>query len=265
MTYAIKVGHIVRLKTGHAPIFVTDVTGVITSQRAVKQIRGFYLTSAVTPTKWRAASDYVHYDKNCDDRSKLQYRYRRSLRYLERTHEFESNLFHNLQPRSDFSMKYGFLNTQYMERENQTDWENESLDFDTTKPEEKDTTMSNNEPKTNVTLYQVNGKADLFGVYLQTNAVGQYVLEMKGPKGGYKAYKPEDVTMVTPYTVKLVSLTNSTSFTRIVKPGTMEVDDVLIRSNGDMSVVKAIDTKDISCTKKLEKCRKLVMEEITVD
>ena len=265
MTYAIKVGHIVRLKTGHAPIFVTDIIDGNMSRRTVKQIRGFYLTSTISPTKWRTASDYVHYDKNCDDRSKLQYRYRRSLKYLERTHEFESNLFRNLQPRTNFAINYGFIYTHHTEKEKQSDWENESLDFNTTKPEEKDTTMSNNEPKTNVTLYQVNGKADLFGVYLQTNAVGQYVLEMKGPKGGYKAYKPEDVTMVTPYTVKLVSLTNSTSFTRIVKPGTLEVGDVLIRSDGDMSIVRAIDTKEIDCTKKLTKCRKLVMKEISAD
>lgn len=110
-------------------------------------------------------------------------------------------------------------------------------------------------------LFQINtgDNEPKFGTYLATNSVGHLVLEIKGT-GEVRAFSPEDVSEVKPYTVALkfvgASSRNPTHYRS--KPGALERGDMVIFVDGAIAIVTKIDTKQEGAQSLGKGVRKLV-------
>jgi hypothetical protein len=104
------------------------------------------------------------------------------------------------------------------------------------------------------TLYSYideSGK-EVFATHLATNSNNQYVLEKKGT-GEVIVKDPEELTEVVPYTISVEVMRGVQSY--ISKPGQVKKGDTLLHTGGSnggitLAVVKDVDTKDRSATKK---------------
>lgn len=101
--------------------------------------------------------------------------------------------------------------------------------------------ISNKEEGKVAKLYQVKGQ-EVFGTYLATNSEGKIVLEIKGANGEPRAFKPDEIEIVQPYTITARSPTNGSKSFRVAK-GSVEVNDLII-AGGDFFVVTKLDTKN---------------------
>lgn len=114
-------------------------------------------------------------------------------------------------------------------------------------------------------LFQINNgdNEPKFGTYLATNSVGHLVLEIKGT-GEVRAFPPEEVSEVKPYTVALkfvgiASQARSQSQTHYrSKPGALERGDMVIFVDGAIAIVTKIDTKSEAAQSLGKGVRKLV-------
>lgn len=102
-------------------------------------------------------------------------------------------------------------------------------------PQEKETDMTGK-------LYQTkDGKR--FGTFLARNSAGKLVLELKDKAGGVEAFAPEEVEVVTPYTIGVHSDGGPAHYE--TPAGSVKVGDLLILGDSgvNFAVVTELDTK----------------------
>jgi len=119
-------------------------------------------------------------------------------------------------------------------------------------------------------LYQTTTEPVRFGTFLATNSEGLIVLEMKGEGGKVEAFEKDKLEEVKPYTVRCAHITerngsgNSTLRNYETVKGLVAKGDFILRENGDILRVTALDTKAEKTCGTL-KGRKLVTELIGVE
>ena len=116
---------------------------------------------------------------------------------------------------------------------------------------------------TPTTLFEVNGKKNVFGTFLAKRPNGEYVLEMKDGSGA-QAFDKDNLTEVLPYTVSIKYLNDRSSgsdYDYECEEGKVEKGDLLIMSGGHLVEVTAVDTKSKRATKTLTG-RKITTEAI---
>ncbi len=93
-------------------------------------------------------------------------------------------------------------------------------------------------------LYQTKTAPERFGTFLAKNSRGEIVLEIKGT-GEVVAFKPDEIEVVTPYTVNLQPLDKALSSVHVLATiGEVELQDVLLElDTGIVFRVTALDTK----------------------
>jgi uncharacterized protein YodC (DUF2158 family) len=96
------------------------------------------------------------------------------------------------------------------------------------------------EPK--MKLYQVTAEPEVFGTLLASDSTGKMVLELK-PSGTIKAYKPDELTEVRPYTVQA---SNGEHY--ITTKGMVMVGDVVGLKSGLFVSITKLDTNHNTTT-----------------
>ncbi len=116
---------------------------------------------------------------------------------------------------------------------------------------------------TTTTLFEVNGKKNVFGTFLAKRPNGEYVLEMKDGSGA-QAFSKDELTEVLPFTVSIKYLNERSSgstYDYECEEGKVERGDLIIMSDGNIVEVTAVNTQSKRATKTLTG-RKITSEAI---